>query len=386
MSTGAGQAQGSKPVQGRFFDGQGAARHDVSVVLSADRAELQITGLSLADTLIWPLSDLRALRDRARNDRMTLTRHAPSDYGALHDAARLTVEDGALMAELRGLCPNLTRRDMRPGAWRRLARRGAWAVAAVVLMLFLILPRMADTLAGMIPVEREVAFGRAVVKQMETALGAADLGGLDCKGPEGLAALGKLTGRLADGADLSYVLEMRVLDHDMLNAFAAPGGQIVIMRGLLDAVSGPDALAAVLAHEIGHVEARDATRHALRAAGSAGLLSMVLGDVTGGAAAVFLGERVLQASYSRGAEAQADLFALAMLNRANVSSDGMAHFFDKLAELEAGMRVLPAYFSTHPESTGRAERARQNAATQGDVVQPILSEREWQALLAVCDE
>jgi predicted Zn-dependent protease len=267
---------------------------------------------------------------------------------------------------------------------RLLLRRGAWAVVAVALMLFLILPRMADTLASLIPIEREVAFGRAVVSQMESALGAVNMGELDCTSPKGLRALDKLSARLSDGAGLQYALEMRVFNHEMINAFAAPGGQVVIMRGLLEAASGPDALAAVLAHEIGHVEARDATRHALRAAGSAGLLSMVLGDVTGGAAAVLLGERVLRASYTRDAEAEADLFALAMLNRAAVSSTGMADFFDGLARIEAGTTALPGYFSTHPASTGRAARARDNAAAQAQT-RPVLNAADWRALRAVCD-
>ena len=357
-------------VQGRFFDGQAAMRHDVLVALNVALGQLDIAGPSLPAPLIWPLVNLRALRDRARKTRLTLTLHAPSEYGALHDAARLTVDDPALIAEITRLCPDLMRRDLRPGAGRRLVRRGAWAVAAVVLMLFVILPRMADTLASLIPIEREVAFGRAVVSQMEQALGAANMGELDCTSPEGLRALDKLSAR--------------VLNHEMINAFAAPGGQVVIMRGLLDSSSGPDALAAVLAHEIGHVEARDATRHALRAAGSAGLLSMVLGDVTGGAAAVLLGERILQASYTRESEAQADLFALSMLNRAEVSSVGMAEFFDGLAEIEAGMAAFPAYFSTHPDSAGRAGRARDNAVMQAGT-RPVLSDADWQALRNVCD-
>ncbi|MEB8389419.1 M48 family metallopeptidase [Rhodobacteraceae bacterium KMM 6894] len=372
------------PVQGWFFDGQGAARHEVSVTLNAARGQLEISGPSLPASLNWPMAELRALRDRARKGRLTLTLHEHSDYGALHDEARLTVDDPALTGALKRLCPDLMRRDMRPGAGRRLVRRGAWAVAAVVLMLFVILPRMADTLASLIPVEREVAFGRAVVSQMESALGAANMGELDCTSLEGLRALNTLSARLSDGASLHYALEMRVLNHEMINAFAAPGGQVVIMRGLLDTASGPDALAAVLAHEIGHVEARDATRHALRAAGSAGLLSMVLGDVTGGTAAVLLGERVLQASYTREAEAQADLFALAMLNRAKVSSAGMADFFDGLALIESGMATLPGYFSTHPDSAGRAGRARDNAAGQGGT-RPVLNNAQWQALRAVCD-
>lgn len=372
------------PVKGRYFDGLTPRRHEVQVTLSADGGMLQIVGPSLPAPLSWPLPDLRALRDRARPGRLTVTLHAASDYAAPHDPARLTVTSKTLSDELIRRCPDLLKRDMRAGAWGRLVKRGGLAVAAVVLMLFVILPRMADTLAGLIPVEREVAFGKSVVAQIERALGAAQLGQLKCDNPAGLEALALMTARLTAGSELGYTLEMQVFDHEMVNAFAAPGGQIVIMRGLIETASGPDAVAAVLAHEIGHVERRDATRHALRAAGSAGLLSMVLGDVTGGAAAVFLGERVLQASYTREAEAEADIFALEMLNRAGVSSAGMADFFDELAGMEAGSLALPSYFASHPASAGRAERARANAEAHSDA-RTVLSAGEWVDMKAICD-
>jgi len=372
------------PVKGRYFDGITSVRHEVQVTLSADRRALQIIGPSLPAPISWPLPDLRALRDRARAGRLTVTLHAASEYAAPHDPARLTVTSNALSEQLLQLCPDLLKRDMREGAWGRLIRRGGLAVGAVVLMLFVILPRMADTLAGLIPVEREEAFGQSVVAQIERALGAERLGALRCENPDGLAALEAMTARLTAGSESDYTLQMQVFDHEMINAFAAPGGQIVIMRGLIDTASGPDAVAAVLAHEIAHVERRDATRHALRAAGSAGLLSMVLGDVTGGAAAVFLGERVLQASYTREAETAADAFALNMLNRAGVSSDGMADFFEGLADMETGMPSLPAYLSSHPASAGRAEAARRHAGAQAGT-SPVLSDAEWAALKSVCD-
>ncbi|UXX84453.1 M48 family metallopeptidase [Roseovarius pelagicus] len=374
------------PVAGRYFDGHGARRHEVQVWLAEGGNHLTILGPTLGASLEWPLQDLRALRERARKDRMTLTLHAPGavENAAPRDAARLTITDPALMAELRKQCSALMRADVHAGSWARVVRRAVLAIGAVVLMLFLILPRMADTLASLIPVEREIAFGKAVVRQMEAALGATRLGQLDCKGGDGLQALWELAGRLASGGRLAYGLELRVLDHDMINAFAAPGGQVVIMRGLLDTASSPEVVAAVLAHEIGHVEARDATRQALRAAGSAGLLSMVLGDVTGGAAAVLLGDRILQASYTRGAEAQADVFALGLLNGADVDSSGMADFFDGLALMEGDAPALPIYFATHPASGGRAALARQNAAQQGET-RPVLSAKQWRDLRDICD-
>jgi predicted Zn-dependent protease len=371
------------PVTGSFFDGQHAGRHRVEVTLDEARGELIVTGPSLPEPLRWPLARLRALEDTARDYSLTLTLHAETEDEAPRDPARLTLREPAMTARIREICPDLKRRNMHSGTWRKLLMRSTLAVAAVVLMLFVIVPRMADTLATLIPIDREVAFGKSVIAQMERALGAADLGDLRCRGEAGQAALDRMVARLTETQEMQYDLEVRVFDHEMVNAFAAPGGQVVVMRGLLEETEGPDAVAAVLAHEIGHVEARDATRIALRAAGSAGLLSMVLGDFTGGTIAVVLGERMMQASYTREAEAAADGFALKMLNAAKVDSTGMASFFDYIGELQGEMMQVPEYLSTHPASEGRAERARDNAQGQAQTT-PVLSETDWQALKGIC--
>ena len=150
-------------------------------------------------------------------------------------------------------------------------------------------------------------------------------GQLACSNPAGLAALENMEARLLETTDTLYDLNIAVFDHGMVNAFAAPGGQVVLMRGLIDKAGGPDEVAAVLAHEIGHVEARDVTRNALRVAGSAGILSMIFGDFSGGSAAVIVVERMMNASYTREAEAEADSYARDMLAAADVSALSLIH-------------------------------------------------------------
>lgn len=66
-----------------------------------------------------------------------------------------------------------------------------------------------------------------------------------------------------------------------------PGGLIILFRGLIDAAESSDEVAAVYAHELGHVVARDPTRIALRSAGSIGVLGLLLGDFAGGAVVLF---------------------------------------------------------------------------------------------------
>ncbi len=368
----------------QFFDGLTAGRHEVRVALSDDRQALQIAGDSLPEPLRWPLADLRALSDTSDASRLTLTRHMHTDDEAPRDPARLVIHDPELIAWLHRTRPGLFRRDLHKGTLPKLAKWAAGSVAAVLLMLFVILPAMADTLARIIPIEREVAFGQSVTRQMERFLGGKRVGALVCDDPEGKAALDKMLTRLTDSREMNYEISLQVFDHRMVNAFAAPGGQVVILRGLLDKARSAEEVAGVLAHELAHVENRDATRNTLRAAGSAGLLTMVLGDFTGGAAVAIIGEQVLSASYTREAEATADEFALTMLENANVDANGFARFFEELEKMEGKSAALPGYLSTHPVTRERAARAEAFAAGQSGT-RPILTPEEWKALKAICD-
>ncbi|MGR3368768.1 MAG: M48 family metallopeptidase [Sagittula sp.] len=366
----------------QFFDGQTAARHHVQVALCDDRQALVITGDRLAEPLRWRLMDLRALSDTSDKARLTVTRHTTSDDEMPRDIARLVILDPDLIAWLHKTRPSLFKAEVHPGSVRKLATYAIGAVVAAGLMLFVILPALAGTLARVIPVEREVAFGKTVTRQMERALGRARMPDLRCSDPRGQAALQKMLTRLTAGQDMKYDINLMVFDHPMINAFAAPGGQVVLVRGLLDKAEHPDEVAGVLAHELAHVENRDTTREALRAAGSAGLLTMILGDFTGGAAIAIVGEHMISASYTRDAEGKADDFALDMLADAGVSAEGFAGFFDRIAELEGF--ALPAYLSSHPVTEERAMQARDFAGEQAHTT-PILTDAEWSDLQGICD-
>ena len=202
--------------------------------------------------------------------------------------------------------------------------------------------------------------------------------GLSCDAPAGVAALDKLRLALTAGQDRSYRLRLTVLDHDMVNALALPGGQIIILRGFLEQAESAAELAGVLGHEIGHVEARDPTRLALRAAGSAGILSLIFGDMSGGLVLGLASSQVLSASYTRAAEAMADDYAFALMEKTGIGSAGLAAFFDRIDGMDGN---LPDYLSSHPASEGRALRAR-----QADIAAKVeaLSAADWAALKAIC--
>ncbi len=370
---------------GRFFDGESGLGLTVELHVDIAAETLRLTHEDLPmGSQYWPLWAIRALSDQARDDQLVLSLKADASLdSALIKTARLTVDDADMVATLRRLCTDLTKKDIAHGTLRKVVTRSGLAAGAIALMIFVILPAMAGTFATLIPIEREIAWGRAIMGQMERSLGGrgADL---VCRNPKGLKALETMTTRLTERADIRYDLDISVFDHRMVNAFAAPGGQIVLMRGLIEKAKGPGEVAAVLGHEIGHVEARDVTRNALRTAGSAGLLSMVLGDFSGGSAAVVVANYTLNASYTREAETEADLFALKLLAGSSTNAEGMADFFDSLSKLERLGPSLPTYLASHPETTTRAEAARAFARTQGYTT-PILSQREWKDLRSICD-
>lgn len=376
---------GMTSVSCRYFIGATGRRLDVDASLEHSEF-LRLSHPELPNGLLrWPLKDLRALADQARTDQIVLSLRADTAIdSALIEEARLTVDDPQLIADIKMLCPELGKRDLPEGSGRKIVTRIGMAVGAIVLMIFVILPAMANTLAYIIPIKREVAYGKAVVRQMERFFGGSTAGELVCSTPEGDAALAKMVARLTATSPTDYELNVSVMRHEMVNAFAAPGGQIVFVDGLIQQATSPDEMAAVLAHEIGHVESRDATRGALRAAGSAGLLSMVFGDFAGGTAAVVIAEYTLNASYTREAEAQADTFAYNMLEAANVSTVGMADFFGSLNGLEDEMPDLPIYLSSHPDTQERADLATEFAKGQGTTT-PVLDDAEWNALKAICD-
>ncbi|MBY6155255.1 M48 family metallopeptidase [Vannielia litorea] len=364
-------------VAGRFFDGQSAGAKVVRAEAEQIKGRLLIYDEESGRLLDqWPLDSLRMIRDPGFGDGIVFFREG-------HDEARLNIASAEDAAALGAVAPNLRKVSVAKGTWRKVLLWSGGAVAALLLILFVILPTLADTLAGMIDPEQEERIGQTVVGQVERMLGSHNGSGF-CSTPEGDAALAKMTERFTDHLDLPYELKVRVIRNPLVNAFAAPGGHVVIVSGLLDKADSPEEVAGVLAHEIGHVAARDPLRITLRTAGSAGIISMILGDFAGGALVILVSEQLMQASYTRDAEAGADEFAHELLRKAELPSEGMARFFEKLRDQYGDVDGAEEFLSSHPNLASRAIAARE-AETRGDgTFVPVLDDAEWDALRAIC--
>lgn len=243
------------------------------------------------------------------------------------------------------------------------------------VLVFAVLATITVTLVLRTP----AAVARLVPRSYERELGSlmvGDLGSRSCHTPAGSEALRRIVDRIAPG---DHDLAVNVVHQNMVNAVTLPGGNIVLFDRLLQEARSPEEVAGVLAHETGHVEHRDGMEALLRSAG----LSVLLGGL-GGRVGDYTNV-LLTTTYSRGAEENADSYAIAALAAAHISPQPLADFFHRLERPgEAGRtgRII-GYLSTHPMSADRARRFTTAAAAHHDD-RPILDKDEWQALRDIC--
>ena len=188
--------------------------------------------------------------------------------------------------------------------------------------------------------------------------------------PAATAYIESLGKRLAAAAPPSaFPYKFQLVKSDEVNAFAIPGGNVYIQIGLLRAAKNESELAAVVAHEIGHVVAR----HSAKSLSSSQFYS-VIGQVLLGKdagqlsqlAADIVGSGVLL-RHSREAELEADAIAIDTLPKAGINPNGLITFFQTLSEGREGGRAgkFTQLFSTHPLTENRIRLAQQRISAMG---------------------
>jgi len=346
---------------GHLTDGKTAIRHAVSIMLTALGVEIQGPALPMQ---FWPYDDLRLIDSDGGEAAIRLGRRSD-------DEPRLVIGDPAFGAALRTYAPALAAKP--GGRWRlaALVVAAPASIAAFVLILWFGLPLVARPLAALVPQTAEARLGQKIAASLVQPHQA-------CDAPAGRAALDRLTARLSAAAAPAG-LTVVVVKAPTVNAFAAPGGHVVIFAGLIGKAQGPDEVAGVLAHEIGHV----VHRHGLQALIRYFALSTVSTVVFGGdfGIATGAGQTLLHLAHSREAEAEADSTAVAILQHAGLRADGLATFFSRIERKNGGRNPILRYASTHPPTSERHALVAQ----AGGAGENAMSDAEWAALKSICD-
>lgn len=349
-------------MQARFHDGLTARSLPVEVTVEAHRLSFEADG----ETHVWSLADLQ-IEDLG--DRLRLSHPKVGDGRLTLDAAEWRASGGGagLKAERRH-----RKREV------RLVVGLAAAGLAIAAVVFIGVPAASGPLARATPPDIEARMGRNFEGQLSIAFRPCDPGA----GQTALAAFGQ---RLEAAADTPFDIRVRAVQAPMVNAFALPGGAVMVTDDLIALAKTPDELAAVIAHEAAHVERRHVMQAVWRSLGLGLVLDAVVGGGSGaGQQAVLLAGSVADLRFSRSAESEADVRGQQLLEANGLSSQGMAPFFERIAAKGGGAEAgaVRELMSSHPDSL---RRARESAARARPGA-PAFTPAEWAAIRTACQK
>lgn len=279
-------------------------------------------------------------------------------------ARTLYLKDSTLISAFRHAAPYEILRELEETAAKvrrvRSRRRAVWLVVATVLcsvafFFWFASDLLVDFAVSRIPLEWEQKLGESAYRDFlaqQTVI---------TEGPA-IAAVKEITHRLTDSVpDNPYTFEVSLVKSDVVNAFALPGGYVVVFTGLMLKAESGEEVAGVLSHELNHVLRRHGLERIVKQIGLVAVLTILLGDPQGLAGLMKqLGVELLTLKFGRAQETEADLLGVQLLHRAKIDPSGMIRFFERLAQQDKDRVEI---LSTHPMSDDRAERLKAEVAT-----------------------
>jgi predicted Zn-dependent protease len=213
----------------------------------------------------------------------------------------------------------------------------------LICAYMLVIPWFGEKLAGTVSKEWEIRLGDQLFNSMKLKI---DTG------------KSMLINRFYKQIEMnaSYPFRISVVNEDVVNAFAVPGGNIVVYEGLLRELESYEQLAALLAHETSHIRHRHSLRSLFRSVSQKIFLTMIVGNESGIAA--YLAGRaddLKSLSYSRGLETEADEYGMQWMKEHQLNPAGMLGLMQRLQA--ASKEEEPSEFlSTHPVYRHRIAR------------------------------
>ena len=168
--------------------------------------------------------------------------------------------------------------------------------------------------------------------------------------------------------DNPYDVRAKVMEEGQDNAFAFPGGMVLVTSGMLDHVQSENELAFIVGHELGHFRNRDHLRHLGRGVALALMVAVIRGTGGGESATslVALAGSLTTRTFGRAQEQAADAFGLQLVHEEYGTVVGAWDFFERLPHPEPNVgRRVAGYLSTHPLNNERVEALGRLASERG---------------------
>jgi beta-barrel assembly-enhancing protease len=359
--------------QGYYLDGRTAIRHPVTIQLTT--SALHVVKAD-GNTLHWPYGKIAQTQGTYEGEQVRLEYGSPLPQTVIvEDLAFLTALQQAASSNV----AHFHNPQQRPLRLRLTILAGIALLGVTACFYVWGIPGLATFLAPHIPVSWEEQLGASVLEQLAPS-------DARCVDQNRFPALESIVARLSRARpDSPYRIRLTVVDRPVMNAFALPGGQVVVFRGLLEATETPEQLAGVLAHELQHIYKQHPTRAIIEQASTSLLITAVSGDFTGALAYGIEGARVLGSlRYSRLHEDEADREGLRLLQAVGIDPAEMVAFYRIMEAQHPHEAVVPSSLSTHPDTNERIEKLIALAGPPPPHPVQLFSQEEWKDLRSLC--
>jgi len=359
--------------EGHYLDGQTAARQRVSIRLM--RLGLHVT-TERGATLWWPYEEIRQTQGFYSGEQVRLERG-----GEFSEA--LLVSDTSFLTQLHQIAPELATRFHKPAHRRRRARLvliAALASMGVLAVLYLWgIPALAAFVASRVPVSWEERLGRSIVTHLVPPA-------MRCTDKTRTRVIDEIITVLTASLPTSpFTIRVIVVNDSTINAFAVPGGYIVLYRGLLEKTQTAEELAGVLAHELQHIFKHHVTQALIQHVSTGLLLAAITGDTSRATAYGLESARLLGIlRYSRQSEEEADAAGMRMLLESGIDPKGMIAFYELLTKSTSETSSILKYLSTHPSTGDRIKNLKSLVEQSQPKSVKLLKGYDWSNIKKIC--
>lgn len=358
-----------------YFDGINPIKHEVNVTITRDG--LKIQKLKVDTYFWWDLSEINQTNDIYADKEVKLEKG--DDIPEI-----LIIKDVSFIKSLKQISPDFQTK------FQTSASRSQWlkmivylSIASIIIIIVFykwLFPSLAELIARNIPVSWEVKLGQNYKEYFTAQFGL-------CEEKELTDKIYQIKDQLVDTLHkTNYQYNLTILDHDMVNAFALPGGDIIIFRGLIEKSKRPEELAGVMAHEIQHIEQRHMTKILIKDKSLDILISSMTGDSGGASTALMAAKTLGSLAYRRSEESSADTEGLKMLVNARIDPNGLIDFFETLKKEYGNMPDIFKYISTHPDTEDRIGKLDNIIKGYSFKPEKLLPDVNWEQAKMLCSK
>lgn len=329
-----------------YYDGQTSQPHEAQIEVFGNSLSIHYEGKKV----VWAISEVGYGSFSGRGKTILQYGAFPHQYLEYHNDTPLALVLSGYLPNPQGSSGPLSKQY---NAILKAVLIGIAIFSAIAAgIYFILIPSVASYVAEKIPVKTEIALGEKFYENF-------------MKNSETDAGKTKLLTEFSRHINFNtkYPLKFTVVKEPQVNAFALPGGNIVVYSRILNKIKSAEELAALLAHEVSHVKQRHSLKGLARRLTGSLLISLVVGD-TGAIENILINhaDDIYQSGFSRDMEREADLKGLQIMFENRLPPEGMVYLMERLHEEEKhGSTKMLAYLNSHPMTEERITYIKENS-------------------------